>query len=330
MNWGYTHFSKAAGAVPPWQTQPRGYYTVPPRRPQHGTMDLKTLLTSDIDLNQDVNALLSEEAKKELDEHLDSLINQALEKEAEDEVWVASLQEDLWKSSAQQREEEQEPASSSSGAAASSSEKTSGQAGPLTSTSEGPPPAPAEDDSSSESDHEMEMEKEHQEKEAVPPTSQGSGSGRKKVKKSVVISPAWRHGSLAALRHLRMKKLEKAKTGEFLEMQLGQIQFSQDSIKGAFRNGLKLKKTREQLITGKKDDGQNFNLNDIPRIQVVVKDGIAYSADNRRLWTFKHCGMPSNTRIPVQKGSVNDSFFKKFTTFNSGESIARRGDKSDY
>ena len=42
-------------------------------------------------------------------------------------------------------------------------------------------------------------------------------------------------------------------------------------------------------------------------------DGVAYSADNRRLWTFKHCGMTSKSRAPVAQvvvgGGVGLSFF---------------------
>lgn len=43
------------------------------------------------DLNGDVDLLLNDEAKKELDEHLDDLIASELNEEAEDDVFVAAF-----------------------------------------------------------------------------------------------------------------------------------------------------------------------------------------------------------------------------------------------
>jgi len=336
----WSYYPKAAGGPPAFGYPAPGWHppygTVPARFPiqrnqpgnaSNGKMDLKTLLESDVDLNGDVDALLTEEAKKEMDEHLDDLIEQEERAEAQGEVFVAALAEDYV------------PPQRNEGSASSRSQ-TTGQAAPASAGDESQQPSTgaasssnpdqgastslpaAEDDSSSESEAcDAEM------KEVVPE----KGTKERRVKRSVILTPAWRQGSLCALQHLRLKHFEEAGQNNVVELQLGQIKYSQDSIKGQFRDQRTLKTTRQQLESGRGENGKPMTLNDIPKISVVCRDGVAYSSDNRRLWTFKHCGLPPNTRIPViKKTSTDHNFLKKWTTFNSGESIARRGDKRLY
>lgn len=87
---------------------------------------------------------------------------------------------------------------------------------------------------------------------------------------------------------------------------------------GTFKDGRRLRDMREPLEEG------SLSLREIPAINVVLREGTIYSADNRRLWSFKHSGMPRSTRIPVKKSFANDNFMRKLSSFNEGLSIARR------
>ena len=71
-----------------------------------------------------------------------------------------------------------------------------------------------------------------------------------------------------------------------------------------------------------------MQVTDLPRITVCEKDGKWYTADNRRLWMFKHMERLGKLRtIMVDEGSF--SVFigsSKFTTTNDGVSVEIRGD----
>lgn len=308
------------GMVPPRPMAPRG-------------SDLKTVLAANQDLNHSVDHLLSAEAMMELDEHLEDLIQQDTQAEAEDAIWVAALEEGTLPSSRPREHKSSgskaggqgqgEDSENPSGASASNP----GASGTATSAL---PPA-AEDDSSSDSEQEEAVGEDAAENATEGSTEKGAATataGRKV--RTMLLSPAWRRGSLAALQAMRSKRLEEAGEKEIVELQLGQIRYSQDSIRDQFRDSRHLKVMREQLTKGKDDRGRDFTVNDVPKISVVLRDGVAYSADNRRLWTFRHCGMTRNTRIPVIKKRTDDGFLKKLTTFTQGNSVARRGNKSHY
>ena len=270
------------------------------RQAQPGQFSLGQLIHSNEDLNKDVNHLLSESAKEELEEHLNDLIASALEEEAEQQVFVASYSQD--------QSDADLPGSADAQGQATQAE-----------TSQAAEPADVNNESSE--NEEAEKRKSDRQKPEGP-------RRRRLARGSLILSPACREGAIEAMRFLRLKKLREASEGDKLEVQLGQIRYSQDSIMGTFRDGRKLKETREELESGK------IEVEKIPRISVVICDNEVYSADNRRLWTFKHCGMTKNTRVPVIKKRPDKAFFTKLTTFSSGLSIARRkkknGDYSNY
>lgn len=300
------------------------------------SMELKAMIHGTQDLNNaELDKLLTETAKEEMDEHLEDLLNSELSREMEEDVFVASLEEGTEMSSKveegrrvnlQRSGETMSAGSSQAGHAEAAAPKAKAKAEAATAgdPGDGGPADGAEDDSSSDSEQ-CDAEMEPVDKDINNPATGSS----QRVKKSCIMTPAWRQGSLSALRSLRMQRLEKAGEKEVVELQLGQIKYSQDSIKGAFRDGRSLRTMREQLATGMNGE-RRFTVNDVPKISVVTRDGVAYSADNRRLWTFKHCGMTNKSRIPVIKKRPDDGFLKKLTTFTSGESIARRGHKDQY
>lgn len=309
------------GMVPPRPAAPRG------------GGDLKTVLATNQDLNHSVDHLLSAEAMMELDEHLEDLIQQDTQAEAEDQIWMAALEEGTLPSS-RSREHKSSGSKAASGGQGEDSENPSAGASastnPSGTASSALPPA-AEDDSSSDSEQEEAVGEDAPENAAEGATAKGSAASAPTRKvRTMLLSPAWRRGSLAALQAMRSKRLEEAGEKEILELQLGQIRYSQDSIRDQFRDSRHLKVMREQLTKGKDDRGRDFTVNEVPKISVVLRDGVAYSADNRRLWTFRHCGMTRNTRIPVIKKRTDDGFLKKLTTFTQGNSVARRGNKLHY
>lgn len=137
--------------------------------------------------------------------------------------------------------------------------------------------------------------------------------------RSVIIAPSWREGALAAEELLLKRKLERAVTGDKVELTLRQINYSQDSIRGNFQDMRPLSQMRQELATGEK------SFDTIPKITAVVWDGTIYSADNRRLWAFKHCGMPHDKLVPVIVGRSDEKFHQKLTTPSGGKTIVRRG-----
>lgn len=137
---------------------------------------------------------------------------------------------------------------------------------------------------------------------------------------SMLISPAWREGAGKATELILKRKLERAKEGDKLELTLGQLQYSQESIRGFFCDGRPISKMLSELHDGEK------TVSDIPVISAVVHAGRAYTLDNRRLWTFKHCGLSSDVRIPVVAGRKDGKFFRKYTTPTFGASLRRRSD----
>lgn len=78
------------------------------------------------------------------------------------------------------------------------------------------------------------------------------------------------------------------------------IHYSQDSISNRFGQctqhaGVLIGKTLDDLLSGK------ISINDISRIEVVSRDGIYRSADNRRLWIFKKLeSLGECSKVPVR------------------------------
>eukprot|EP00435_Cladocopium_sp_Y103_P029601 s1693_g7.t1 len=255
------HFSKAAGFPGMWNYGAGpGFMMVPPRS-RGGGSDLRTIINSGQDLNQPINHLSSEDLM-EIDEHLQSLIDEEDEIQAEEELWVAALEEGTLPSS--RPREHKGSGSKASGGQGEDSENPSAGASSSSNPS-GPsnsalPPA-AEDDSSSDSEQEEAVGEDAPETAAEGATSKGPASGPasgpatgRKVR-TMVMCPAWRRGSLAALEAMRMERLQKAGEKEPLELQLGQIRYSQDSIRGQFRDLRNLKVMREQLTAGRECKG---------------------------------------------------------------------------
>lgn len=151
-------------------------------------------------------------------------------------------------------------------------------------------------------------------------TPEDRGRKRRCEPRSTILSPPWREGAVAAaelsLRHVA----KKAKPGDPGELMLSQLRFSQESIKGTFRNGCPVATMVKELREGTK------RIEDIPTIEVVSYDDSFYSVGNRRLWAFKHCGLRPETRVPVNFRQVDDKFFRHFSTPTEGRSIRRRTD----
>mmetsp|Transcript_6572 Transcript_6572/g.20121 ORF Transcript_6572/g.20121 Transcript_6572/m.20121 type:complete len:185 (-) Transcript_6572:100-654(-) len=140
-------------------------------------------------------------------------------------------------------------------------------------------------------------------------------------RKAMLLASEWREGALAAAELLMRRKVAKCREGSTAEVMLRQIRYSQESIKGVFMDGRPISVMRQELASGKK------SIEDIPPISVVVTNGQVYSADNRRLWTFRHSGMPLDMRVPVAVGNSNAAFVRKMTTPTAGLTIRRRGDE---
>jgi RHS repeat-associated protein len=94
------------------------------------------------------------------------------------------------------------------------------------------------------------------------------------------------------------------------------IRFSQDDISATFRNGKDVQDLIDQL-----KGGQKIN---IEPIRIVQKDGMVYTLDNRRLYTYQQAGV----EIPyIKLDEIPKNELKKFSTLNQGTSIKVRTPK---
>ncbi|MFG3042194.1 RHS repeat-associated core domain-containing protein [Streptomyces sp. NPDC048330] len=94
------------------------------------------------------------------------------------------------------------------------------------------------------------------------------------------------------------------------------IRYSQDSIKGSFKDGQTFEQAIDDLQAGR------VTANDFPAIRIFEQEGKIFTLDNRRLYVFKEAGKPINFRRATPQEIANESW--KMTTLNDGTSIRVR------
>lgn len=107
-----------------------------------------------------------------------------------------------------------------------------------------------------------------------------------------------------------------------------EIRFSQDSIGNSFGGYTshpfrRIGQTLDDILS------RRCNVDSIPRISVMNRNGLWFTADNRRLWVFQQ----AETRGKIEEIYVSVTFyinFNKFTTENNGMSVRVRGDPGGY
>ncbi|MFJ6539129.1 RHS repeat-associated core domain-containing protein [Streptomyces sp. NPDC091385] len=100
------------------------------------------------------------------------------------------------------------------------------------------------------------------------------------------------------------------------KMNPARIRFTQDSIKGSYKDGRSLEDTIMELKSGAK------SADDIQPIRIFERDGQIYSLDNRRLYAFKQAEVPVKFVKASPREVEQESW--KFTTQNDGLSIRVR------
>jgi len=101
---------------------------------------------------------------------------------------------------------------------------------------------------------------------------------------------------------------------------LHSVRFTQDSIRETFKDGKTLDQTIEALRNG------TLRLEDLPAIQVVKRDDIYWSLNNRRLHCMRSAFPNRDKTIRVRLESLDDpsiraDFSRRLTTKTSGKSI---------
>ena len=95
------------------------------------------------------------------------------------------------------------------------------------------------------------------------------------------------------------------------------IRFTQDSIKGTFKDGRSVTGLIDALKSGA------VKASDLPAIRTFTRDGQLFSLDNRRLFAFQQAGVKIRT-VPATASEIANEAFK-FTSKNGGTSIRVRG-----
>ncbi|MFC9734326.1 RHS repeat-associated core domain-containing protein [Streptomyces roseolus] len=94
------------------------------------------------------------------------------------------------------------------------------------------------------------------------------------------------------------------------------VRYSQDSIKGSFKDGGSLGATIDDLKAGRVGAG------DFPAIRIFEHEGKVFTLDNRRLYVFKEANVPINFRRATPQEVASEGW--KMTTQNEGVSIRVR------
>ncbi|KAL3877304.1 hypothetical protein ACJMK2_035035 [Sinanodonta woodiana] len=101
------------------------------------------------------------------------------------------------------------------------------------------------------------------------------------------------------------------------------IRYTQESISCRFKTGKNIGTVIKEIMNGE------CKISDIPEIEVIVKDDVYYSADNRRLYIFKILetkGLCSSISVKLVK-RTNKS---RWTTKTQGLGIKVRGQVIDF
>ena len=101
-----------------------------------------------------------------------------------------------------------------------------------------------------------------------------------------------------------------------MELRPSKIRFMHHSINPKFRNGKSVEDTIRRIQQGL------MNVNELPTIRVVRKDGFYYAFDNRRLYVYRvleHRGKLN--RIRVKLAPLSEYQPHRFSTENNGESV---------
>ena len=86
------------------------------------------------------------------------------------------------------------------------------------------------------------------------------------------------------------------------------MRFTQDSVKGAFRNGTSLNDAAAALRAGGAEGASKF-----PSIRLVEHEGQLFTLDNRRLLTFSQAGQQVPFRMATE-AEIAREWASKFTT----------------
>jgi len=95
------------------------------------------------------------------------------------------------------------------------------------------------------------------------------------------------------------------------------IRFSQDSIKGTFRDG----RSVQDLVAGLKNG--SIKPGDVPAIRTIERNGQLISIDNRRLSAFREAGVPIRTRPATAQEILQAQKQGKFSSGASGSNTIR-------
>ncbi len=102
-------------------------------------------------------------------------------------------------------------------------------------------------------------------------------------------------------------------------MDPNEVRFSQSSVSHRFRDGRTIDELAGELRSGA------VRPDDVPPLRLVLRDGVYFTLDNRRLEAFRRAGVPIPWRLATPKEAAAEAW--KFTTTNGGVSIRVRGEK---
>ena len=108
-----------------------------------------------------------------------------------------------------------------------------------------------------------------------------------------------------------------------IELSPAEIRFMQDSISYRFRCGRYVNDAIEKIAK------KEMRVDTLPMIQVLKKDGLYYSLDNRRLYVFRvlhYRGLLDSLKVELVPTYKFQDW--KFTTKNNGQSLYVRQGKT--